>query len=274
MPASHPRSIARRRLLALAIGGLALAGCRAEAAAPTPDRYATVQTSINATNTALSATATPTPATPRQARTPIAAAPPTAPRPTPAPATIAAAQGPGPAPSTAGADLRPQIAIAEAALVTGSFEYLADYGHGVSAATSLQFDLGADSRPPRLHLVTTYTATTGTRTAEYVTVGDQTWQRTPEGGWRRAAAQPRPIEQVQALLPRVESVPALAPANPDDPALLTGYDRRTDADLVLEVDPVTGTPIQLRRIARATGLIVTVTYQGWNTPVRIDAPGG
>ena len=80
-------------------------------------------------------------------------------------------------------------------------------------------------------------------------------------------------DQVGAYLPNVDR----APASPQidiagESATLRWYDAAHDVDVVVDVDPTTGSPRRMMQRVRASGATFTVTYDGWNIPVMIAAP--
>lgn len=214
--------------------------------------------------------APPSPAVP----TPLPSAPPPSAVPTPlpiAPSLVAVAPTPTigqrPTPS-----IYQRVVNAEAELRTGEFEILAEYGPGSRSLTKVRFDLGDAQHPPRLHSVTTYHGVTGSRIVERIMIGDQSWQRGPDGRWTAVPTGGSMQEQVHAFLPGAGSVADLVREGNGTPAVLRWYDVGRDADVTLSVDSATGLPRQLRRVLREGGFVVTVTYSGWNTPVDIAQP--
>lgn len=203
---------------------------------------------------------TPTPAPPT----------PTAPAPTPAlPAAGAPASGIG-----GTADLHRRAVAAEAVLRTGRLQATYEYGNGARSSATIDFDLGggAAGQPARrLHLVQTYRGATGSRTSEYALAGDRSWQRQPDGRWVAATIGDDLWRQLQLCLPHVGA--AAAPES-TGVGTLRWRDLQGDADVQLTVEPATGTPQRLRRVERRTGLVVDVTFDGWNTPVAIASPEG
>ena len=224
---------------------------------------------------------TPSPAVP----TPLPSAPPSSPIPTPLPSTPPSPAVPTPLPSappslvvaaptpTAGRPPTPgvyqRVVKAEAELRTGEFEILAEYGPGSRSLTKVRFDLGDAQHPPRLHSIITYHGVTGSRIVERIMIGDQSWQRGADGRWTAVPTGGSMQEQVHAFLPGAGVVADLVPESTGTTVVLHWYDSSRDADVTLSVDPATGLPRQVRRVLRATGLVVTVTYSAWNTPADI-----
>ncbi|HEX6288470.1 MAG TPA: hypothetical protein VFZ66_04725 [Herpetosiphonaceae bacterium] len=190
--------------------------------------------------------------------------------------TIAPTAAAPPTPATGSVDqnaqaLLSQVAAAEAALRSGQLEALLDYGQGDRALADVSFDFGDTQHPPSLRLKTTYQGSTRSQAIEKIAIGEQSWERQGDQAWI-AGAPPRGLwDQVQFFLPHAASA--------SDPQLtgsdtLRWYDAATDSDVTLVLDPATGTPRELQRRTRRTGLQLTITYRGWNTAVDIRPPAG
>ena len=198
------------------------------------------------------------------------------------PSSTPIAREPSPAPTKLVPTTRPpsavavlqQVAAAEAALRTGQFEAAIDYGNGNRSSARVRFDLADATHVPRIHVTSTYEGTSGAQTVERITIGEQSWQRDPDGHWIAKPAREAVSDQVYGFLPHADS--AADPAMSSDPntAVLHWYDVGRAAEVTLSVDPASGIPRELRQLARATSLILTVTYSGWNTPVEITPPPG
>jgi hypothetical protein len=165
------------------------------------------------------------------------------------------------------------VAAAEATLRTGELEATIDYGGGSRAAARVRFDLGDAQHVPRLHMITTYQSATGRQTSERITIGDQSWQRQPDGQWMTVVEQEGAWGQVQNFLPHAAPVTNAEIAS-HDPTILYWYDSGLDADITLRIDPSTGAPHELRQVPRHRGVGLSVTYSGWNNPVDIAPPVG
>jgi hypothetical protein len=159
-----------------------------------------------------------------------------------------------------------------AGLGTGQFAATITYANGTSSDVVVRFDFGGEGQPARLASQTTYRAVTGARAAEQITIGDQTWTRQPGQPWLAAPTTQGVREELQALLPGTEAL--VAQGQSDGPNALRWYDAARNADVRLEFDPLTGTPLRMQQTTRGTGAVLTVTYQGWNTPVQIASPTG
>lgn len=196
------------------------------------------------------------------------------PPPTPAPPTLAPPTAP--VPTQVGADDLPgRAAAAEAALRTGQLEATFEYSHGSRSSVTIAFDLGGREAAPgarRLHGVLTYRGATGSRTNEYVLIGDRAWQRQANGRWAAATSGDDLWRQLEACLPQVGAVVAPTVTDAAGTATLSWNDPSRDADVQLTVDPATGTPKRLHRVERGANLVVSVTFDGWNTPVVIPTP--
>jgi hypothetical protein len=207
-------------------------------------------------------------ATAQTARVPSAPPAPTLPAPEPAPAAAKPLPTTGPASAQV---ILLQVAEAEAALRMGRLEATITYGSGQRSSARVRFDLGDEQRVPRFHITTTYEGTTGAQATERITIGDQAWQRQQNGQWTVMPARESALKQLQVFFPRTDSISDPKRVIVEDTYVLHWYDAARDADVTLRVDAA-GIPQQLRRVSRANGLTITVTYSGWNTPVEITPP--
>jgi uncharacterized protein len=164
-----------------------------------------------------------------------------------------------------------QIAEAEAALRMGQLEATITYGSGQSSAAQVRFDLGDEQRVPRFQITTSYTSTDGVQSTERITIGDQAWERQQDGQWTVLSARESALKQLQVFLPRTDSISDSTNVTVEGMYVLRWYDAARDADVTLRVDTA-GIPQQLRRVSRANGLVLTVTYSGWNSEVDIAPP--
>jgi hypothetical protein len=245
------------------------------------------RSAVSSTNLALSATLSP------QARTPAAAPaqaaatapaqavlpPATSPQPSPAPVTLPAsaptANVTEPAANTASAEeLLQRVVVAEAALQTGQFEAVLDYGSGNQSSSLVRFDLGGEGGVPRLHITTTYTSTGSVQMIERIAIGDRTWQRQLDGTWAEVPEQQEGLGQLQTFLPHAARASNATLDRTGYALTLRWYDAESNADVTLVVDPATGIPRALRQVTRGSEVALTVTYRGWNTPVEILPPTG
>jgi hypothetical protein len=208
-------------------------------------------------------------ATAQTAQVPSAPPPPTLPAPKPALAATEPLPTTGPASAEV---ILLQVAEAEAALRMGQLEATITYGSGQRSSARVRFDLGDEQRVPRFQITTTYTSTDGVQITERITIGDQSWQRQQEGQWTTTPARESALKQLQVFLPRSDSISNPKRVIVEGTYSLRWYDAARDADVTLILDAA-GIPRQLRRLSRANGLILTVTYSGWNTPVEITRPG-
>jgi hypothetical protein len=202
----------------------------------------------------------------------VATASPTPPPPSPT------AVPPSPAPTAtppSAAAVRQQVAAAEAALRTGQVDATIEYGTGTRSSATARFDFGDGGRPPRLHLTTVYQAATETQTVERIVIGEQWWQRQPDGSWGMIPPEEGVWGQIQAYLPQVRSVASIEPdTGPPTAPVLRWYDAGRNADVTLTIDPATGVPREMRQVARGSGTTLTAIYSHWNTPVEINPPPG
>jgi len=194
--------------------------------------------------------------------------PTTAPIPTTAPSVVAVVPTTGPASPQV---ILLQVAEAEAALRTGHLEATISYGSGQRSSAEVSFDLGDEQHVPRFHITSTYQGATSVQTTERVMIGDQSWERQQAGQWIMLPAQETALKQLQVFLPRTDSILDVQRVTVESMYVLHWYDAARDADVTLRVDGA-GIPQQLRRVSRANGLVLTVTYSGWNKTVEIAPP--
>jgi hypothetical protein len=164
-----------------------------------------------------------------------------------------------------------KVAEAEAALRTGQLEATITASSGLGSSALARFDLGDEQRVPRFHITTTYESTTGGQTTERITIGDQSWERQQNGRWTTMPARESALKQLQVFLPRTDSIANPKRVTVEGTYALHWYDAARDADVTLRVGTA-GIPQQLRRVSRANGLVLTVTYSGWNMTVEITPP--
>lgn len=192
-----------------------------------------------------------------------------------APAPTATSTQPAAATHSPG-EIARRVAQAEAALRTGEIVATIDYGNGALASATLIFDLGSVGRAPGLHITTTYQSGATIQTTEFITVGDRSWRRQPDGRWAVITGQEGVWGQVRGFLPNIEAsaaAPDVESEEEENIVVLFWYDAGRNADMTLTIDRATGLPRELRQVSRATRSVLTVTYRGWNTPVVIRPPG-
>jgi len=177
-----------------------------------------------------------------------------------------------------------RVAAAEAALRTGSFLVTIDYGSGVSSSVIMLFARGDADQPMRLHMRTTYRASTDTRTVERIALGALAWERQGNGAWTACRAASGTATTICSLASMVEDTLWTSwPTRPFPPDatpsgvtqegdVLRWYDAEHDADITLRFNPDTGIPQALRAAMRISGWTIDVNYLGWNIPVSIVAP--
>jgi len=178
--------------------------------------------------------------------------------------------------SVPASDILLQLAQVEAALRTGHLEATITYGSGQRSTAQVRFDLGDEQRVPRFEIITTYEGSTGAQTFARTTIGDQSWERQPDGRWTLMPARESALKQLQVFLPRSDSISdfnrvTVKRAAMEGTYALRWYDAARDADVTLLLDAA-GIPQQLRRVSRVNNLVLTVTYSGWNTAVEITPP--
>jgi hypothetical protein len=79
------------------------------------------------------------------------------------------------------------------------------------------------------------------------------------------------MDQIQVFLPHADWIDNAA-LDDADPTALRWHDAARDTDVTLLVDPASGIPKELRRVARAIGTVQVLTYRHWNTAVDIAPP--
>jgi hypothetical protein len=170
------------------------------------------------------------------------------------------------------AELIRRVAATEASVRSGQLEARIEYADGDGSTATVLFDLGEEGRPARLHSTSTHTSGGSVQAAEFVIVGDRSWQRGPEDRWTVVPELEGAWGQVQAYLPHAAS--AAHPRLADGPDLdtLRWNDAARGTEVTLRVDAVTGIPRELRRVDRVGRAVLRVTYSGWNEPVDIGAP--
>ncbi len=200
--------------------------------------------------------------------------------PTAAPAVTSAASLPAPTATVetllnavppSAAEVVRKIASAEAGLRTGQLAARIDVADASSTTVDMAFDLGDGRQPPRLESMTTYLAGGGTRAVERITVGDRTWQREPGGEWLVVSAETGIRARVQPYLPAVDAVSDPVLEGSPERTLIHWHDSTHGSEVTLRVDPSTGIALELQEAASG-GPTLTVTYSGWNDPVRIAPP--
>jgi hypothetical protein len=169
-------------------------------------------------------------------------------------------------------DMLRRVAAAEAALRRGQIIATISNADGTGAWAQLRFDFGDATNPPALHMTSSYTGTASAQSVERITIGDQSWERSPDGRWSARPAQEGVTDQVYVFLPHADSIVNTDLDQNADAAALHWYETGRDADVTLVVDPTSGTPRELRQVARATGTVRVVTYSLWNTVVDITPP--
>lgn len=172
------------------------------------------------------------------------------------------------------AALRQQLMQAEAALRTGRLEAVLDYGNGRRSTAIVLFDRGTDAGVPRLHMTATYDGATNAPTSGRIVIGERAWELQPNGRWTVVATQESVARQLQGFLPRAISVSDSELISGPSTSVLQWYQPSTNSEVTVQLDAETSVPRQLRLLTRATGVVLTVTYNGWNAPVEIHPPTG
>jgi hypothetical protein len=163
-----------------------------------------------------------------------------------------------------------RVAAAESAIQSGQLQATLTNRDGSSSSADLLFNLGEQQSISSFHITTMYTTTSGVTTLEQIVIKDTAWERRDGGPWNRVPVQEGAWGQIRAFMPQAGSV--IAPAANEGVTELRWYDADRDSDCLLLVDPASGVPKELRRVARSSGATLVVTYGGWNTTVDIRAP--
>jgi hypothetical protein len=216
----------------------------APAALPSPTAPVAIPTTVPTAATRPTATALPTPTSPQLTATP---------------------------PSSAASASR--VADLEATLKSGTFEVAIEYGPGHRSSVIVQFDLGDPGGERRLALTTTSTGQAGEQRLELLAVGDRIWQRRPGEDWRPGVSLDGLWEQFQLFLPQIRGAQGLTIAQSGEVLVLHWADSARGAELELQIAASDGRPLLLREVIPADGIVMVVTYNGWNTPVAIAPPG-
>jgi hypothetical protein len=203
--------------------------------------------------------------------TPVSTRPTSVPAPTQPPAPPATTQ-PLPAATPSITELLQRVATAEQTLSAGSIEAMLDYSNGSSASAQLRFDIGSSGQKQRFWIKSTYTGTNGSQVIEHLTIGDQGWERRPDGRWLVGQPQEAIIDQLRVYLPQSDQITQAEQSSDSDTTTLRWYDASRNADMSLTIDQDTGVPRELRRIVRESGVKLVVVYAQWNAPVDIAAP--
>jgi hypothetical protein len=169
-------------------------------------------------------------------------------------------------------DMLRQVVVATDRLRTATIDATIDYGRGTRASAQISFDLGAKGEVPRMHMTSIYTGSTSSQKVERITIGEQSWERGPDGHWNERSAHEGIVDQVQLFLPHIDGVTNAEQLNATTLTSLRWYDSSRNADVTIVVDPATGIPRDLRQVTRSDGTILTITYNGWNMPLDISAP--
>ena len=172
--------------------------------------------------------------------------------------------------ATATSDPVQRAAAFQQKIQSGKLQVTADYGGGSSATADLSFDLGDNTHPPRLYLKTVYKSGQTTDTSERITIGDQAWERRPDGSWAAVQEQEGVWGRLQIYLPHMPGSQNVNVQSADDGLHLMWTDAGKQNTLV--VDQTTGTPRELRQQNASPQLMEVVKYLEWNTPVDIRAP--
>jgi hypothetical protein len=77
-------------------------------------------------------------------------------------------------------------------------------------------------------------------------------------------------DQFRRYLPDLSGA-AISVETDGDSQVLRWYDVKLDADCTLEMDAATGRPRRFLQRTRSAGLLLTVVYLAWNSPVTIPA---
>ncbi|MEO8286490.1 MAG: hypothetical protein ABI670_08645 [Chloroflexota bacterium] len=168
--------------------------------------------------------------------------------------------------------VRDRIVAAVDGLHSGELVASLESKQAGKSSAQISFDFGDAQNPPRYHLLTTFQGPKNVQTAEYISVGNRQWQRHQGGTWTEGTEQEGARGQIQAYLPNISSIPPDQAATGAQGSQVNWYDASNDADVTLRIDPATGIPLEMRQVTRASGAILSVTYNSWNRPVNITPP--
>lgn len=163
------------------------------------------------------------------------------------------------------------VARAESQRRTGALEATDDDRQGTRSVTQLQFDLGDQATPPRIHRTTTTQGPHGTVTEEQIVIGDRAWQRQAGGRWATIPSQAASAEQVTHYFPRIADAQQPTADLGGLTVELSWDEPYTDTGVMLTAGIVDGLPIRLQRIDHRTGATTNVVYD-WRTPITITSP--
>jgi hypothetical protein len=147
-----------------------------------------------------------------------------------------------------------------------------DYGKGSHSVQHMRFDLGDLQHEPRYYASAAYQNGAIQQTVERIIVGEQSWDRRAGDPWKPQPAHEGVVGEIQLLLPHADSISDPSITIESGMVVLRWIDEARDADMTLTVSPDTGIPRKLRQVTRATGVVLTVAYTGWNEPVEINTP--
>jgi hypothetical protein len=177
-----------------------------------------------------------------------------------------------PADTSVAAEVLTQLAQAEADLRSGEFKATILPSKGKPSLVTVRFDLGGPNRVPVMELTTTYAADNGQVDVTKIQIGQRAWLRQLNGRWRVGSSPETVRDQLQVFLPHAEM--AAEPAYITDTTTLQieWQDVGGDSNVVADVAPDTGVPSKLQRENLATGELVIVSYDRWNSPVDVLPP--
>jgi hypothetical protein len=161
----------------------------------------------------------------------------------------------------------------EAGLRSGTFDVAIEYGQGHRSSVTVNFDLGDPGGVRRLSLAATSTGLSGEKRQELLAVGDRIWQRQPGGTWIPGVSQDGLWEQFQSYLPQIRGAQNLTATRSGEVLILRWADPTRGADMELQIAAIDGRLLLLREVTPTNGMVMVVTFTGWNTPVTIAPPG-
>jgi hypothetical protein len=165
-----------------------------------------------------------------------------------------------------------RVAAAEAALRRGQIEATISNADGTGAWAQTRFDLGDATQPPAIHITSIYTGTASVQRVERISIGERSWERSPDGHWSTRPAREGIADQVRVFLPHAETSLDADLEQNSTAVLLRWHKSEPGSDFTLVVDSATGAPRELRQSTPATGSVRVVTYSLWNTAVDIAPP--
>lgn len=164
-----------------------------------------------------------------------------------------------------------QVARAASKLQSGRLIVTIDHGNGTRSTAEVRFNHRNKRQAPRLHISSTSGVGQDITVVDSMSIGDLAWIKVG-GDWR-------PLEDASSLratfdeyMPQISEATDIQITRDDKLTALQWLDRERDDFVTLFVDSQTGIPRKMQRLRPATSRVVTISYAGWNMPVKIVAP--